>query len=250
MAENRSRGTSTAVGIEEGLSSRRGFLASSAALLGGGALLAALPGVAKAHTTSGYTSDVDILNYALTLERLEATFYRRVLNRFGMKEFEGARVFDGLGGYVRNSIYENFRLISEHEDIHVATLVSVIKSLGGKPVPPVGYDFGVSNVADALRVAKLLENTGVKAYDGAIAHIEAAELLTAGATIATVEARHASYLNLISRAVPFPGAFDEAVAPRQICRTVDQAFITNAPRPYGPYRSLEAFCALLPDTTS
>jgi hypothetical protein len=65
-----------------------------------------------------------------------------------------------------------------------------------------------------------------------------------------VEARHASYLNLISRDVPFPDAFDEPVAPRAICQTVDEAFITSAPTPYGPYASLEAFCASLPNTTS
>jgi rubrerythrin len=238
------------VAAERHLSSRRGFLTGSAALLAGAALVS-VPGMAKAHTTSEATSDEDILNYALTLEHLEYAFYRQVLDRFGMKEFENARVFDGLGKYLRRRIYENFQRIREHEDTHVDTLISVIQGLpGGQPVPEAEYDFGVRSVADALRVAQLLENTGVKAYDGAIAHIETAELLTAGATIATVEARHASYLNLISRDVPFPGAFDEPVAPRQICQTVDEAFITSAPEPYGPYASLQAFCASLPNTTS
>jgi hypothetical protein len=55
-----------------------------------------------------------------------------------------------------------------------------------------------------VRTAQVLENPGVKAYDGAPAHIECAKLLTAGATIATVEACHASYLNLLNRDVPFP----------------------------------------------
>jgi Ferritin-like domain len=76
-----------------------------------------------------------------------------------------------------------------------------------------------------------LENTGVSAYDGAIAHISAAKLLTVGATIATVEARHASYLNLLNRDVPFPSAFDEPVAPRKICKAVqaeDGGFITDS----------------------
>jgi hypothetical protein len=64
---------------------------------------------------------------------------------------------------------------------------------------------------------------------------------------ATVEARHASYLNLINRAVPFPAAFDTPVAPRKICETVREAFITSAPKPYGPYRSLAALCDRLPN---
>ena len=181
------------------------------------------------------------------LERLEATFYKRVLNKFGEREFENANVFDGLSPWVRSRIYDYFKRISNHEDTHVQTLVDVIKRLGGRPVPASNYDFGITGVGSAVRTAKLLENTGVKAYDGAIAHLEAAQLLTAGATIATVEARHASYLNLINRSVPFSSAFDDAVAPRRICETVREAFITSSPRPYGPYSSLAAFCDRLPN---
>jgi len=59
-------------------------------------------------------------------------------------------------------------------------------------------------------------------------------------SVATVEARHASYLNLLNRDVPFPAAFVRAVAPRRVCEIVREAFITSSPRPYGPYRSLGA----------
>ena len=109
-------------------------------------------------------------------------------------------------------------------------------------MPASNYDFGIAGVGSALRTAKLLENTGIKAYDGAIAHLERAGLLTAGATIATVEACYASYLNLLNRSVPFPSAFAGPVAPRRICETVREAFITSSPRPYGPYSSLAALC--------
>jgi hypothetical protein len=94
-------------------------------------------------------------------------------------------------------------------------------------------------------VAQLLENTGVAAYDGTIAHVQTAQLLTAGATAATVEARHASYLNLLNGDVPFPEAFDEAVVPQAVCEAV-KAFIVLCPRPYGPYKDLDALCARLP----
>ena len=233
-------------GMEQIMPSRRKFLAGSAALLAGGALMA-VPSVAKAHDTDPNVTDVDILNFALTLERLEDAFYRRVLNRFGEREFENSNIFDGLGDYLRNNAYDNFQVISDHESTHVKRLVSIIRELNGEPVPLVEYAFGVANVADAVQVAQLLENTGVTAYNGAIAHIEAAEYLTAGATIATVEARHASYLNLLNRTSPFPATFDDAVAPKKICWTVNRAFITKAPRPYGPYESLQAFCNSLPD---
>jgi Ferritin-like domain len=169
-----------------------------------------------------------------------------VLDKFGEREFEDANIFDGLGPYVRNHTYENFKRISRHENTHVATLVSVIKSLGGRPVPASKYDFGITGVGSAVRTAQVLENTSVKAYDGAIAHIEAAKLLTAGATIATVEARHASYLNLLNHDVPFPAAFDRAVAPRTICEAVRDGFIVSSPKPYGSYKSLTALCNRLP----
>ena len=232
--------------------SRKRFLAGSAAALAGGALMA-VPGVAKAHTTPEPPTDVDVLNYALTLEHLEYAFYRDGLEKFGERELENAKVFDGLGRYLRRRVRENLVRIRNHEKTHVDTLVSVIESLNGEPVPEATYNFkktAFTSVAKFVQVAQFLENTGVSAYDGAIAHIEAASLLTAGATIATVEARHASYLNLLNRGVPFPRAFDEPAAPRAICEAVmaeNGGFIVSAPKPYGPYPSLDALCARLPN---
>jgi rubrerythrin len=229
------------------LSSRRTFLSGSAKLLGGGALalgLGAAPALAKDNKDdkdkSGGVSDVDILNYALVLERLEYEFYRRYLQRFSERQIEGAAIFDGFGNKVRSHIYENLVRIRNHEKTHVQTLIKVIKSLGGKPVGDSEYDFGVKSVADFVATARLLEDTGVMAYDGAIAYIDRPGLQTAGATIATVEARHASYLRLLNGEVPFPEAFDEPKAPRQVCEMVDP-FITKSPF------NLKAFCESLPN---
>lgn len=95
----------------------------------------------------------------------------------------------------------------------------MIQSLGGQPVPEATYNFETTAFTSPekfLSIAQILENTGVMAYDGAIAYVETAEVLTAGATIATVEAHHASYLNLITGQIPFPDAFDKPVAPRDV----------------------------------
>jgi rubrerythrin len=234
------------------LTSRRGFLRGSAAALAGGALMA-VPGAAFAKGngddedkeqggkgTNGGVTDVDILNYALVLERLEYEFYRRNLNRFSENKIEGAAIFDGFGNKVRSQIYENLVRIREHEETHVQTLIKVIKSLGGKPVGESEYKFGVKSVADFVATAQVLEDTGVMAYDGAIAYIHRPGLQTAGATIATVEARHASYLRLLNGEVPFPEPFDEPKAPRQVCEMVDP-FITKSPF------NLKAFCDSLPN---
>jgi rubrerythrin len=235
---------------EAHLSSRRTFLSGSAKLLGGGALalgLGAAPAFAKGdkdhggkRNNGGDVSDVDILNYALVLERLEYEFYRRYLNKYSERQIEGASIFDGFGSGIRSKIYENLLRIRDHEKTHVQTLIKVIKSLGGKPVGDSEYDFGVNSVKEFVATAQVLEDTGVMAYDGAIAYIHKAGLQTAGATIATVEARHASYLRLLNKEVPFPDAFDEPKAPRRVCEMVDP-FITKSPF------NLKKFCESLPN---
>jgi len=239
--------------------SRRGFLGSSAKVLGGGALalgLVAAPALAKddhngnedkgqgGNSTNGGrggVTDVEILNYALTLERLEYEFYRQHLRRFNERQIEGAAIFEGFGRKARSQIYENLVRIRNHERTHVQTLIAVIKKLGGRPVPACEYDFGVESVAEFVATAQVLEDTGVMAYDGAIAYIDRPGLQTAGATIATVEARHAAYLNLINREVPFPSAFDEPKAPQEVCELVERTFITRCPF------DLKKFCESLPN---
>ena len=243
--------------------SRRKFLAGSAAALAGGALMA-VPGAALADNDDDNdegkkhrVTDVEILNYALTLEHLERTFYTQGLKEFDKGDFEkyfknnkpyrkqGIKDLDG------GAVYEEFVRIREHEQTHVKTLEAV---LGKKAVPKSTYNFdktAFTSMGKFLAVAEFLENTGVSAYDGAIAYIKAAKLQTAGATIATVEARHASYLNLINGDEPFPKPFDKPVAPRKICEAVQAengGFIVRSPKPYGPYKSLDALCARLPNT--
>jgi rubrerythrin len=242
------------------LTSRRGFLTGSAKLLGGGTLalgLGAAPAFAEDDNHHGEdkkqggkgnngVSDVDILNYALVLERLEYEFYKRYLDKFSEGQIEGNAIFNGFGKEVRSEIYENLKLIRNHEKTHVETLIAVIIDLGGNPVggESLGghteYKFPVKNVKDFIAVAQTLEDTGVMAYDGAIAYIHRPGLQTAGATIATVEARHASYLRLLNGEVPFPEAFDEPKAPRQVCEMVDP-FIIKSPF------NLKAFCESLPN---
>ena len=159
-------------------------------------------------------SDIDVLNYALTLEHLEAAFY------------EHATMYDlGTDGF-GNSINEWVGVIGQHEADHVATLTQVITNLGGMPVERAEYDFGVTDAASFLSVAMTLENVGVAAYDGAGQFIETAELLTAAGGIAAVEARHAAYLNLLNLEVPFPAAFETPMTPDEVLNAAG-GFITN-----------------------
>ncbi len=190
------------------ITSRRRLLAGSARLAGGGALALAAVGAPAAlgqlsalAQAQDFGSDLDILNYALTLEHLEYAFYRDGLQTFGPSDFTAA-------GFAA-SIYDNFGLIRDHEGAHVDVLTKTITSLGGTPVGEAQYDFGYgSDVTAFAGTAQALENTGVSAYDGAGAAIQNKDLLAAAGTIVAVEARHASYLNFIVGDVPFPDAFE------------------------------------------
>jgi hypothetical protein len=157
-------------------------LAGSAAALAGGALLAVY-GMDRAHTTPESPTDVDILNYALTLEHLEANFHVQGLRRFGEQDFRSSNLFRGSSNLPRPAVYANFKRIRDHEVEHVKTLKAVIRSLGGTRAPACRYNrnkTAFTSVEKFIAVAQFLENTEVSAYDGTIAHIEAAQLLTAG----------------------------------------------------------------------
>lgn len=192
--------------------SRRGLLATSAKLAGGGALALAAVGSPAfrglaAAQDEPFADDVEVLNYALTLEHLEYAFYRDGLEAFG----------NDLGvGPFDDDINERLTTIRDHEQAHVETLTSVIEDLGGEPVQEAQYDFGYTDVASFLATAQTLENTGVSAYDGAGQYLSDPDLLTAAGTIVAVEARHAAYLNLLNGQIPFPAEFETPLTPDEV----------------------------------
>lgn len=219
--------------LAEQLESRRGFLGKTAAVglasatLAGGA--SAQHGGGNSNGNGGSKSNDDsnppegevtlkYLRFALTLEHLEATFYREGLERFSDSELRNADILCRSNEALNEGVPARIREISEHEQDHVAALSAVVKALGGDPSQRFEFAFPYDDASGFLRIAQLLETTGVSAYDGALAFIGnnlpafGANLLqTAGATIATVEARHTAFLNTALETVesPFPTSFDE-----------------------------------------
>ena len=185
--------------------SRRGLLGGSLKLAGGAAValsLTTMPApfsIRSRVAAQELTSDVDVLTYALTLEHLEYAFYRDGVGLFTFG-------VDGRG----QSIDTSFAAIRDHEGAHVETLTGVITDLGGEPVAEATYDFGdaYTDPMAFMMTAAALENTGVSAYDGAAQFITDPDLLTAAGSIVAVEARHASYLNLLTGEIPFPAPFE------------------------------------------
>lgn len=204
--------------------SRRGLLTGALKLSVGGAAAMAvagspcvsgMPALAASTPTPDFTSDIDVLNYALTLEHLEYAFYRDGIGKFDFGN-------DAFG----NSILARLTEIRDHEKAHVDTLTKIIGEMGGTPVKEATYDFGYTDGVSYRMTAAALENTGVSAYDGAGQYLKNSDLLTAAGGIVAVEARHASYLNLITGAVPFPAAFEQAKSKAEILK-IAGPFITS-----------------------
>ncbi|WP_101294330.1 ferritin-like domain-containing protein [Halegenticoccus soli] len=224
------------------LTSRRGFLAGAAAI-GGGSLVASTGGFAGVATADGHggdgsddggsgsddgTSDVDILNYALTLEHLEAAFYEMGLSDFSDDEFASAELVCGrFSEETRRELPEYLRVAGEHEAVHVEQLTAVIEELGGEPVGAAEYDFGYETPSEFLEIASALENTGVAAYAGAAPMIQNDEILSAALSIHSVEARHAGTANFFIGELPFPDAFDEPKGMDEVLEIAGQFIVSE-----------------------
>jgi rubrerythrin len=166
--------------------------------------LAVGPFVRKALAMSG-GSDVDILNFALTLEYLESAFYEEAKSRAK------------ASGELKNLV----NLLATDEKQHVEALEGTIKKLGGKPVAKPKFDFPYNGTSGFLKLAQTFEDTGVSAYNGAAPMIKSKEVLTAAGSIVQVEARHAAAIRLQNEEEPAPAAFDTPLDEKQVLKAVE-----------------------------
>ncbi len=184
--------------------SRKGFLRMAGGGGAAGALtlfIAACGGDDKKKTaattpatTSGNSSmsDVDIVNYALTLEHLETDFYAKVV----------------ASGLFKGAQLETIKRFGAEEAEHVAALTATAKKLGGTPAAAPKTKFPLDNAKRVLELASTVENLGAAAYLGQAGNIKSKEVLAAALAIHSVEGRHASALNLLlKKSVTPDGAF-------------------------------------------
>ncbi len=179
-----------------------GVAAGSTALMSGG-VAARAPEMEPGRTRAGIAkSDFQILNYALTLEHLEATFYRTASRP---SNAQIARYID---------------VVAANEQTHVDALTTVIQNAGGTPVHEAKYTFP----SFSLPFAIILENTGVHAYLGAAPLVKSAALLLTAASIVTVEARHAAAWMTLNKQNPTLGAFDTGLSMTAVVNAVTPLF--------------------------
>ena len=183
---------------------RARFLAK-AGLFGGGAFGgAALLGLtAEGASAATAKSDVAILNFALTLEYLEAAFYT-----------EAEQMLDSSGELALFN-----KVVAAHERAHVSALKGV---LGRKAVKKPKFNFhGTTESESKFRAtAQVLEDTGVKAYKGQAPLIKSNAILEAALAIHAVEARHASWIRDLNGAPPAPTAFDKPLSKSAVLAAV------------------------------
>jgi hypothetical protein len=153
--------------------------------------------------------DVSILNYALTLEYLEADAYAAI-NDAGVLPGRAATYFKAFGA---------------HEAEHITALTETIMSLGGTPVQRPMFDFsGVPrDPGEIVRFFQMVEAVGASAYHGAAGSITNPDVLTAALQIHANEAEHAAALaDLVApgTALFSPAAFATPRTPDEVLAIV------------------------------
>lgn len=149
---------------------------------------------------------VDVLNFALTLEYLEAAFYDA-----GNK----------ANGLIPGKYKTVFRTIGQHETAHVKLLQG---ALGSAAVSAPGVDFTAggkyadvfSNFDTFLTLSQTFEDLGVAAYKGQAGNLAGTPVLTTALQIHSVEARHASEVRRIGLKLGWDGAFDKPMTKAQV----------------------------------
>ena len=152
-------------------------------------------GSSMTKSNGSMKGDLEIVQYALTLEHLETDFYNAVIDSGVVKD---------------KALAETAKMIRDNEQQHVDALTATVKQLGGKPVrPKTNFDSVLAGGEKmVLETAASVENLGAAAYLGQAGRIQSKDVLAAALSIHTVEARHAAALNtVVGKTIVPDGAF-------------------------------------------
>jgi hypothetical protein len=165
-------------------------------------------------------TDVDILQFALTLEWLEFTFYNQGFQQFGDDQFLAL-------GLTSQQILD-LKSLGTSEGTHVTFLQSALAQQNIQPVGPCEYNFGFTDAATMVATAGILESVGVSAYLGAAPLVTDPTILSAAGSILTIEARHETFVRAATGVTASPSPFDTPLGPKAVF-TLAAPFITSCP---------------------
>ena len=200
-------------GLDRAAFFKKGAAVGAGAIAGGALFGPFLAGAEAAISTKkkSLKNDIKIGNYALTLEFLEAEFYRQAVAN---KPFAN----------------DNYRVFAEVTFAHEAAHVKALKKLlGDAAVKKPKFDFAdtVTDATKFAQTAQVLEDTGVSAYAGQGPNIKTRGIVQAALSIHSVEARHAAWIRFLNSsgqgpvaALPAPRSFDVARSEKAVLRAV------------------------------
>jgi len=174
--------------------------------------LASAPLVLAAASTEAFAAGslpqavVDVLNFALTLEYLEAAFYK---------------MGNEASGLIPSDYQPLFRTIGKHETAHVALLKGALGSAAVE-APQVDFTAGgkyadvFSNFKTFATLSATFEDLGVAAYKGQAGNLIGTPVLTTALQIHSVEARHASAVRPLIGKAGAPSAFDKPLSKAKV----------------------------------
>lgn len=172
-----------------------GALAIFIAACGGDDSESSSAGMSSTTSAKANKGDLEIVQYALTLEHLETDFYNAVIDSGVVKD---------------KALAETAKMIRDNEQEHVDALTGTVKQLGGTPKrPKTNFDAVLEGGEKmVLETAATVENLGAAAYLGQAGRIKSKEILAAALAIHSVEGRHAAALNsVVGKTIVPDGAF-------------------------------------------
>ena len=187
----------------------------------------------EAFAQSSGNTDVDIANFALTIEYFESEVFYPAALEAGI-----------LSGAARDVVAQ----LVDIEVVHRDALISAIRDLGGTPIPRPQFTLpeGIfANQQTFLEVALRQEQTDAGAFLGAAPMIQSKDFLASAGAISGAEGENVVAVgNLLGIVPPANEAFPQALTRNEVLARI-APFLgmgsmpdTGGPSPSGPFRAL------------
>ncbi|KAH8916628.1 hypothetical protein BT69DRAFT_758055 [Atractiella rhizophila] len=170
------------------------------------------------YEAAGGITDSQILNFALSLEYLEHSFYTQALKKFSANAF-------AQGGY-KSSVRRKLQTMHREEGEHIEFLKGI---LGSDALKPCTYKFNIKDVKQVMTLNRIFTGVGVSAYITSSALLDAHAYVRAAASILSVEARQASWSANLIDGEAFPTGFDSALSLAGVA-SLAKSFVVNCPK--------------------